>query len=106
MPEDLVPVTRTKEVKPDGAAEDAAVFREVALQCREFGDQLRYLRSNLENVWEGRSKERFFHDYGFTTKPVEMDFLAVWLESQAVKIDRKRVTIEYTVLVPARTIFE
>jgi len=53
-------------------------------------------------VWEGKSKERFFHEHGFTTTPVDMDLLAEWLEEQAGKIDQRRVTIEYTVLVPAK----
>jgi hypothetical protein len=106
MPEELVPVTRTKEVKPEGAAEDAAAFRAVALSCREFRDQLRGHHSNLENVWEGKSKERFFHDHGFTTTPIDMDLLAEWLETQAIQIDRRRVTIEYTVYVPAKYTWE
>jgi uncharacterized protein YukE len=102
MPEEMVPVTRTKEIKPEGAAEDAAAFRAVAHRCRAFRGQLRGLHTNLENVWEGQSKERFFHDYGFTATPVDMDLLAEWLEEQARRINGRTVTIEYTVLVSAR----
>ena len=106
MPEEMVPVTRTKEIKPEGAAEDAAAFRDVARRCRSFRDQLRGLHTNLENVWEGQSKERFFYDHGFMATPVDMDLLAEWLEEQVVKIDQRRVTIEYTVLVPVRPTWE
>ena len=106
MPEELVPVIRTKEVKPEGAVEDAAAFRAVAHRCRALGDQLRGFHVNLENVWEGNSKERFFHDHGFTTTPVEMDLLAEWLDDQARQIDGRRVTIEYTVYVPLRPSWE
>jgi hypothetical protein len=53
-------------------------------------------------VWEGRSKERFFNDHGFKVTPVDMDLLAEWLEEQARRIDGRRATIEYTVLVPVR----
>ena len=106
MPEELVPVIRTKEVKPEGAVEDAAAFRAVARRCRSFRDQLRGLHTNLENVWEGKSKERFFHDHGFVATPVDIDLLAEWLEDQARQIDGRRVTIEYTVLVPVRPTWE
>ena len=102
MPEKFVPVIRTKEVKPEGASEDSAAFRAVARRCKALGDQLHGLHITLENVWEGRSKERFFHDHGFTATPVDMDLLAEWLENQAKRIDGRRVTIEYIVMVPIR----
>jgi hypothetical protein len=102
MPEELVPEVRTKEIRPEGAVEDAAAFRRAAQRCREYGDRLRGFQSNLDQVWAGRSKERYFHDHGFEATPVDMDLLAEWLEDQARQIDGKRVTIEYIVLVPRR----
>ena len=106
MPEELVLVTRTKEEKPEGAVEDADAFREVARRCREYRHQLRRLQSILENVWQGQSKERFFYEYGFTVTPIEMFKLVEWLEARAKQIDERRVTIEYTVLVPLKPPWE
>jgi uncharacterized protein YukE len=100
MPEEWVPVTRIKEIHPKGADADAAAFRAVAARCRGLREDLSSHQNSLDQVWQGRSRERFFHDHGFKATPINMENLAEWLETQAKRIDQKTVTIEYTVLVP------
>jgi len=102
----LVPVVRTKEIKPEGADGHATALRSVGALCRRLADDLRWSRSVLEQEWLGASHDRFLDDHGFASTPEELDQVAEWMEEEARAVDNKRVTIEYTVLVPVAEAWE
>jgi hypothetical protein len=102
----LVPVVRTKEIKPEGAEEHATALRNLAAYCRRLADDLRWMRSILSQEWVEVSQDRFFNSHGFASTPDELDRLAEWMEEEARRVDNKRVTVQYTEMVPLTEAWE
>ena len=95
----LIPVTREREIRPDGSDGRALAFRGEAEQLRRVAEALRGNIVRLGLSWAGRSSDRFME--WFLPFPYRVDALAEEMDIKAARIDHKTVTIVETVLVPA-----
>ena len=95
-----IPVTRRIQVHPPGAKELSDEFRRAAGFWRQKADELKGYRWRLDNVWLGRSWDRFMNDLGFAQQWLALEDLAEWLELQARLIAEKTVEVEEVVYLP------
>jgi hypothetical protein len=95
----MVPVVRYREIRPEGADNDAMAFVNVAVRLREVAQTFRGDAIDLGLNWSGRAYGRFAE--GFAPLPNRLDAVAEELDIQAGRISNKTVTITETVMVPA-----
>ena len=101
-PQPFVPVTREREIPPDGADAHASAFRTEADHLRQVAETLRGNIVRLGLTWAGQSAERFLE--WFLPFPYRLDALGEGIDVQAGRIDQKTVTIVETIMVaPAGT---
>ncbi len=95
----MVPVVRYREIRPEGADNDALAFRNVAVRLPRVADTFRGNAIDLGLNWAGQAYARFTQ--GFRPMPNRLDAFAEEIDLQAGEIAHKTVTIRETVMVPA-----
>ena len=56
------------------------------------------VKSDLDQNWSGRAKDRFFEDYGFSRLPKRIEDLAQEIEAHSEQV--RRITVTITERVP------
>ena len=91
-------VRRLIEKKPPEALMIAGELRKAAAHIRGLAPDLHRVKSNLDQSWNGRSRERFFE--GYESKPTELEYLAEVILNHASAISEITVIDWESIVIP------
>ncbi len=90
-------VTRT--MHPSEADEIGRRLKLAGMSLESNAYHIGRSKGDLEQIWSGRAKERFFEDYGFARLPRRLEDLGGEIEEHGERIRQIRVTITERVLI-------
>jgi WXG100 family type VII secretion target len=102
-PEKRFLISIEREIHPEGAQGDAATFRAAATRLKGMADSLRSELGQLDQKWEGQARDRFFEST--SALPNKMDSFAETLETMAISIEQKKVTVQERIWVTLDELF-
>lgn len=93
----------TSLIHPSEANEIGRKIKLAGMSLESNAYHLKVVKTDLEQSWSGRAKERFFEDYGFARLPTRLEDLGAEVEAHGDQIQEITVTVTEQVPIEDRS---